>query len=162
MCTLIVNGLLVSLFCTLDQLKCTQNATVWRRILYIFRFQILYIFRFQILYMFRFLLLTAQALALVDCQGICIWLDPSLISWFHYCPQPRPGRKTDHQPFTLDLTLVQMTSPLNAMSNGSVHCFAINVIMLKDWFEHFLSSIFSVDFKLVFAVFVVHGPLLCS
>ncbi|GFO46200.1 vacuolar protein sorting-associated protein 13b [Plakobranchus ocellatus] len=64
----------------------------------------------------------AQALTLVDCQGLCVWLDPSLVSWFHYCPQPRPGRSTSDQPsVTLDLSLAQMTSPLNAVSQASVH-----------------------------------------
>ncbi|KAK3772280.1 hypothetical protein RRG08_039097 [Elysia crispata] len=65
----------------------------------------------------------AQALTLVDCQGLCVWLDPSLISWFHYCPQPRPGHSSsaDQPPVTLDLSLAQMTSPLNAVSQASVH-----------------------------------------
>ncbi|XP_055871203.1 intermembrane lipid transfer protein VPS13B-like isoform X3 [Biomphalaria glabrata] len=63
----------------------------------------------------------AQALALVDCQGLCFWLDPGLISWFHYCPQPRPGHKTEQIAVTLDLSLAQMTSPLNAVSQASVH-----------------------------------------
>ncbi|GFR59584.1 vacuolar protein sorting-associated protein 13B [Elysia marginata] len=65
----------------------------------------------------------AQALTLVDCQGLCMWLDPSLISWFHYCPQPRPGHNSsaDQPSVTLDLSLAQMTSPLNAVSQASVH-----------------------------------------
>ncbi|KAH9494658.1 Vacuolar protein sorting-associated protein 13B [Bulinus truncatus] len=63
----------------------------------------------------------AQALALYDCQGLCLWLDPGLISWFHYCPQPRLGHKTEQITVTLDLSLAQMTSPLNAVSQASVH-----------------------------------------
>ncbi|XP_059174786.1 intermembrane lipid transfer protein VPS13B-like [Physella acuta] len=62
----------------------------------------------------------AQALALVDCQGLCVWLDPGLISWFHYCPQPRVGLKAEPVTVTLDLSLAQMTSPLNAVSQASV------------------------------------------
>ncbi|XP_035828543.1 vacuolar protein sorting-associated protein 13B [Aplysia californica] len=62
----------------------------------------------------------AQALTLVDIQGMCAWFDPGLTAWFHYVPLPRPGK---HQapPVTLDLSLAQMTSPLNAMSQASVH-----------------------------------------
>ncbi|RUS71072.1 hypothetical protein EGW08_021176, partial [Elysia chlorotica] len=65
----------------------------------------------------------AQALMLVDCQGLCVWLDPGLVAWFHYCPQPRPGHgsSADRPAVTLDLSLAQMTSPLNAVSQASVH-----------------------------------------